>query len=80
MALPHRNATRKHTSPANQGAKFRPTPTNPEPHIRQSAGCPRLVKALHNQGTYATARHLAKRDYPLELALDLLGMPRRFSS
>lgn len=78
MAYPHRNATRRHTTPANQGARFRPTPTNPEPNVRQSPGCPRLVKMRHQQGNYAAARHLAKRDYPLELALDLLGMPRRF--
>ena len=42
-------------------------------------GCQRLVRLRQQQGNYAAARHLARREYTLEQALDLLGLPRRFA-
>ena len=66
MTFPHRNATRRHTTRATEGN-----------NIRTSPGCPRLIKMQQACGNYATARHLAKRGYTLEQALDLLGLPRR---
>ena len=42
-------------------------------------GCQRLINMRQQQGNYAAARHLARREYTLEQALDLLGLPRRFA-
>lgn len=46
-------------------------------HIK--TGCQRLINMRQQQGNYAAARHLARREYTLEQALDLLGLPRRFA-